>query len=144
MRLAHRAIVVASLACLAMGGACREPRPLASTGSQTPVTRAAPEDSRFTSRRQAMVDRQLRARGIQNGAVLAAMAKVPRHRFVPDSTVDLAYADSPLPIGYGQTISQPYIVAYMSEALEISPARQGARDRHRIRLPGGDPGRAGP
>ena len=57
MRLAGRAIVVASLACLAMGGACREPRPQASTGSQPPVARAAPEDSRFTSRRQAMVDR---------------------------------------------------------------------------------------
>ena len=68
-----------------------------------------------------MVERQIRARGIQNKAVLAAMAKVPRHRFVPQNAVDVAYADSALSIGHNQTISQPFIVAYMSEALAVGP-----------------------
>jgi protein-L-isoaspartate(D-aspartate) O-methyltransferase len=64
-----------------------------------------------------MVEAQLRARGIVHEATLAAMARVPRHRFVPASLASSAYDDTPLPIGEGQTISQPYIVAYMTEAL---------------------------
>jgi len=51
--------------------------------------------------------------------VLAAMLKIPRHLFVPEEMKDMAYRDEPLPIGYGQTISQPYIVAYMTEALKL-------------------------
>ena len=74
----------------------------------------------FRNLRQIMVEQQIRSRGIRNEAVLAAMMKVPRHRFVPEPYVDSAYEDSPLPIGKGQTISQPYIVAYMSEAAEIT------------------------
>jgi protein-L-isoaspartate(D-aspartate) O-methyltransferase len=69
-----------------------------------------------------MVDQQIRARGIADPAVLAAMARVPRHRFVASAFAPLAYRDRPLPIGYGQTISQPYIVAYMTEAAAIAPA----------------------
>jgi protein-L-isoaspartate(D-aspartate) O-methyltransferase len=68
-----------------------------------------------------MVAEQLRSRGIRDPRVLAAMAKVPRHRFVPADEQAEAYADSPLPIGHGQTISQPYIVAFMTEALAIEP-----------------------
>jgi protein-L-isoaspartate(D-aspartate) O-methyltransferase len=68
-----------------------------------------------------MVSEQLRARGIRDPRVLDAMAKVPRHRFVPADQQREAYADSPLPIGHGQTISQPYIVAFMTEALAITP-----------------------
>jgi protein-L-isoaspartate(D-aspartate) O-methyltransferase len=68
-----------------------------------------------------MVEYQLRDRGIENERVLAAMSQVPRHQFVDSSWKDLAYSDRPLPIGHNQTISQPYIVAYMSEAAEISP-----------------------
>jgi protein-L-isoaspartate(D-aspartate) O-methyltransferase len=68
-----------------------------------------------------MVERQIEARGIKSPAVLAAMRKVPRHRFVPAGAVNVAYEDHPLPIGLAQTISQPYIVAYMTEAAEISP-----------------------
>ncbi len=64
-----------------------------------------------------MVEQQLAARGIRDKRVLAAMAKVPRERFVPLYLGHLAYEDGPLPIGEGQTISQPYIVAYMIEAL---------------------------
>ncbi len=66
-----------------------------------------------------MVATQLRPRGIEDESVLAAMARVPRHLFVPASAAPFAYADEPLPIGRGQTISQPYIVAYMTEALRI-------------------------
>ena len=69
-----------------------------------------------------MVERQLRARNIADSRVLTAMATVPRHRFVPASQQSWAYDDRPLPIGYRQTISQPYIVAHMTQALEISPA----------------------
>jgi protein-L-isoaspartate(D-aspartate) O-methyltransferase len=64
-----------------------------------------------------MVDHQLRRRGIKDERVLAAMVKIPRHRFLPDPNEPGAYGDYPLPIGYGQTISQPYMVAVMSEAL---------------------------
>ncbi len=71
--------------------------------------------------RQRMVKQQIIARGIDDPAVLAALQKVPRHRFVPASLQNLAYADQPLTIGYGQTISQPYIVAYMTEAAHLTP-----------------------
>jgi protein-L-isoaspartate(D-aspartate) O-methyltransferase len=71
--------------------------------------------------RRRMIDDQIRARGVTNQAVLDAMRKVPRHLFVPPGLRDAAYDDGPLPIGQGQTISQPYIVAYMTEALGIRP-----------------------
>ena len=71
--------------------------------------------------RRRMVEQQLRARDIKDARVLAAMERVPRHRFVPESVRDEAYNDHPVPIGHGQTISQPYIVGFMSEALEIAP-----------------------
>ncbi|QIZ73828.1 protein-L-isoaspartate(D-aspartate) O-methyltransferase [Oxynema aestuarii AP17] len=86
----------------------------------TPVTKAQ-DTLNFDRARSQMVERQLRDRGIEDPAVLAAMQRVPRHRFVPSDLVDLAYQDSPLPIGYDQTISQPYIVAYMSEVAQIAP-----------------------
>ena len=66
-----------------------------------------------------MVDVQLKARGIKDQKILEAMRKVPRHAFVPENMIPYAYNDEPLPIGEGQTISQPYIVAYMTEALEL-------------------------
>ena len=66
-----------------------------------------------------MVDRQIRSRGISDQQVLDAMERVPRHEFVPDQYKSQAYADHPLPIGHGQTISQPYIVALMSELLQL-------------------------
>jgi protein-L-isoaspartate(D-aspartate) O-methyltransferase len=69
-----------------------------------------------------MVERQLRSGGIADPRVLEAMSKVPRHRFVPEDQQDAAYDDRPLPIGFGQTISQPFIVAFMTEALAVSPA----------------------
>lgn len=71
--------------------------------------------------RQRMVDTQLKARDIRDARVLDAMSKVPRHLFVPESQRADAYSDAPLPIGYGQTISQPYIVAFMTQALHVEP-----------------------
>lgn len=71
--------------------------------------------------RQSMVEHQIVARGIRDERVIQAMRKVPRHLFVPRSVQALAYEDTPLAIGEGQTISQPYIVAYMTEMLEIEP-----------------------
>jgi protein-L-isoaspartate(D-aspartate) O-methyltransferase len=68
-----------------------------------------------------MVDEQLRERGIRDARVLEAMARVRRHLFVPPDQRDAAYGDHPLPIGFGQTISQPYIVAFMTEALGVRP-----------------------
>ncbi|HEX5106935.1 MAG TPA: protein-L-isoaspartate(D-aspartate) O-methyltransferase [Vicinamibacterales bacterium] len=73
------------------------------------------------ARRQVMIDEQIRQRGVTNPRVLDAVGKVARERFVPPELASRAYDDSPLPIGHGQTISQPYIVAYMSEALDVRP-----------------------
>src|SRR5687767_400190 len=82
---------------------------------------AAPQmnEERWTAERQRMVDQQLRARDITSAPVLDAMRRVPRHRFVPDDERASSYSDYPLPIGFSQTISQPYIVAFMSEALDV-------------------------
>jgi protein-L-isoaspartate(D-aspartate) O-methyltransferase len=74
----------------------------------------------FEKQREKMVDVQLKARGIKDQKILEAMRKIPRHTFIPENMIPYAYNDEPLPIGEGQTISQPYIVAYMTEALELS------------------------
>jgi protein-L-isoaspartate(D-aspartate) O-methyltransferase len=84
---------------------------------------AARQDTRAVERAR-MVDEQIAARGIRDSRVLAALREVPRHLFVPPDMVARAYIDSPLPIGYDQTISQPYIVALMTEL-----ARPSAGDR---------------
>lgn len=73
------------------------------------------EEAGYTRARDKMVDSQIVARGISHQATLNAMRKVPRHLFVPASYATEAYSDRPLPIGYSQTISQPFIVAYMTE-----------------------------
>jgi len=76
-------------------------------------------DAAWRVRRLAMVERQIAARGVTDPAVLGAMRRVPRHLFVPEAVRARAYGDHPLPIGEGQTISQPYIVALMTELLEV-------------------------
>jgi len=75
----------------------------------------------FAAQRQQMVQLQLKTRGINDARVLAAMAKVPREEFVAPESRTASYEDGPLPIGYGQTISQPYIVAFMTEQLRPKP-----------------------
>ncbi|PIQ88962.1 MAG: protein-L-isoaspartate O-methyltransferase [Candidatus Omnitrophica bacterium CG11_big_fil_rev_8_21_14_0_20_42_13] len=87
-------------------------------------TAALPEEEMHAVRRQEMVKEQLAARGISDKAVLEVMAKVKRHLFVPESLSRMAYEDRPLPISYGQTISQPYIVAFMTQAAGL-----GSNDR---------------
>ncbi len=79
------------------------------------------ETDPYSREREEMVEFQIRARGIRDERVLAAMRKVPRHLFVPQGLERAAYEDRPLPIGEGQTISQPYIVAVMTEQLDLSP-----------------------
>jgi protein-L-isoaspartate(D-aspartate) O-methyltransferase len=79
------------------------------------------QDGRFRDQRLAMVDKQIAARGVKDARVLDAMRSVPRHEFVPREQVDEAYGDRALPIGEGQTISQPYIVALMTELLGVQP-----------------------
>jgi protein-L-isoaspartate(D-aspartate) O-methyltransferase len=80
------------------------------------------EKKEYAAQREQMVEKQLRRRGIQDAAVLAAMAQVPRHEFVSQDVRAHAYDDLPLPIGSGQTISQPYIVAAMTAALHLLPS----------------------
>ena len=78
----------------------------------------------WDAERRRMVDEQLRARDIRSATVLDAMLRVPRHLFVPEPQRAGAYRDSPLPIGHGQTISQPYIVAFMTQALDLAPGHR--------------------
>ncbi len=79
----------------------------------------ANQAAEFAARRAEMVAAQIESRGIKDTRVLSAMRRVPRHLFVPEELRSHAYDDEPLPIGEGQTISQPYIVAYMTEALGL-------------------------
>ena len=88
------------------------------TGSGSGAQRTARD---WEPDRRRMVDEQLRTRDIRSPRVLDAMLAVPRHLFVPESHRAQAYIDAPLPIGHDQTISQPYIVAFMTQALEIAP-----------------------
>ncbi len=89
---------------------------IANSSAQGPV-----EDSERAAERKAMVDEQIHARGVTNKSVLDAMRRVPRHKFVDAEWQRQAYDDHPLPIGHGQTISQPYIVALMTELLGLKP-----------------------
>ena len=81
------------------------------------ILHCAPQDDKYSKNRDEMVSEQIENRGITNQSTLEALIKVPRHKFVPQNLIERAYDDGPLPIGYGQTISQPYIVAYMTDAI---------------------------
>ncbi len=76
----------------------------------------------YAEKRQRMVSEQIEKRGVKDRAVLEAMRQVPRHLFIPKSRWPMAYADQAVYIGHGQTISQPYIVAFMTEALQLTPS----------------------
>lgn len=80
-----------------------------------------PESNDYAPQRAEMVEKQLRRRGVEDHCVLGAMRAVPRHEFVPEELRARAYEDVPLPIGSGQTISQPYIVGVMTAALHLQP-----------------------
>ena len=106
-------------------GAAASPEPGASptAGSRPmpPVSFSPEEEAAFTEQRERLVDSFIIGQGITDPQVIEAMRVVPRHYFVLPEFLDQAYADHPLPIGYGQTISQPYIVAYMTEVLQLGP-----------------------
>jgi protein-L-isoaspartate(D-aspartate) O-methyltransferase len=87
-----------------------------------PQTIPALESNEYSRLREDMVRQQIMARGVEDPVVLEAMRKVPRHLFVPEKYRAFSYRDHPLPIGQGQTISQPYVVAFMTEALDLEPS----------------------
>jgi protein-L-isoaspartate(D-aspartate) O-methyltransferase len=89
------------------------------TPSRTPELTLGPPDP-YVQVRAAMVQEQIADRDVTDQAVLETMRRVPRHRFIPPQYLDAAYEDHPVPIGYGQTISQPYIVALMTESLKVN------------------------
>lgn len=95
-------------------------QPPAVTPANTPTSAADP----YEQQRQQMVEYQIRQRDVSDKAVLAAMSNTPRHEFVTADYKSQAYQDHPLPIGYGQTISQPYIVALMTELLDLQPGER--------------------
>lgn len=84
-------------------------------GSKSSVT----EEEAFKRQRERMVEKQLASRGIKDKEVLDAMKTVPRHFFIPEENRAFSYSDRPVPIGFGQTISQPYVVAFMTELLKV-------------------------
>jgi protein-L-isoaspartate(D-aspartate) O-methyltransferase len=97
---------------------------LAGCSLQTRMLAQVRPDGDFAGRREMMVRDQIEARGVNDPAVLGAMRRVARHEFVPVEFQASAYDDRPLPIGQGQTISQPYIVALMTELLEMKPGQR--------------------
>lgn len=120
--------VARAVACVApLVGCARQPPADAAPGDSAAARAAAarpaarPGAGEFRGARRRMVERQLRGAGIRDPRVLGAMGRVPRHRFVPPAAVPAAYDDTPLPIGFGQTISQPYIVAFMTQAARVAP-----------------------
>lgn len=121
--LFFKAAVGAALAAACIAGRAETPEAEVLLRSETGAMRA--QRPRFETgeatakRRDKMVESQIAERGVTDEAVLKAMRRVPRHRFVADKQQDRAYEDSPLPIGHGQTISQPYIVARMTEELQL-------------------------
>lgn len=98
----------------------KTPSTLDTTDADT-LTWNRPRFNQRKEERHQMVEEGIISRGITDSAIVAAMKQVPRHFFVPKNYQDLAYADRPLPIGHDQTISQPYIVAYMTKWLEVEP-----------------------
>ena len=81
------------------------------------ILNCTPQDDKYAKTREEMVSEQIENRGITNKLTLDALRTIARHKFVPPNLIERAYDDGPLPIGYGQTISQPYIVAYMTAAI---------------------------
>jgi protein-L-isoaspartate(D-aspartate) O-methyltransferase len=104
----------------------RTPSQTLITNTPIPVTEesAIVEDGDFRDDRLNMVENTIESRGVSNIDVLEAMRAVPRHEFVPPEYISSSYADHPIPIGFGQTISQPYIVAWMTELLELKPGEK--------------------
>lgn len=123
--LFHYSGVVFLVMLLSFVVGCRKeplPSPTAPLPLETSIF-STPSDP-FVKARLRMVVNTIEARGVKDERVLEAMRTVPRHEFVPPEYLDQAYADHPLPIGFGQTISQPYIVAWMTELLNLKPGEK--------------------
>ena len=135
VRTCPRVVALVAALTIATSAACGgEPVSAPSTGkasSAAPVEPSAaassPEDDRFAGARLELVEQSISGAGIKDERVLAAMRRVPRHRFVPEEQVERAYENRPLPIGFGQTISQPYVVALMTELLGIQEGERSLR-----------------
>jgi protein-L-isoaspartate(D-aspartate) O-methyltransferase len=116
------ALLVATVACTREKSGTDKPASNTPNATVTPAPSESPDKTdELTQERDRMVRKTIESRGVKDERVLAALRKVPRHRFVPEPSTSLAYSDRPLPIGYGQTISQPYIVALMTEAVLPKP-----------------------
>jgi protein-L-isoaspartate(D-aspartate) O-methyltransferase len=115
------ALLLSAAALAASAGGCSaKPAPHAGNAGQ-PQPHASASDPEYARARERMVRDQIEARGVREPRVLEAMRRVPRHLFVPEAVRSRAYEDYPLPIGHNQTISQPFIVAWMTEALQVTP-----------------------
>ena len=110
-------ILVILIACLAFSGSCKSA--YSDNGGAPPEKDTLAEEQEYEAARHHMVSSQIIARGVTDSLTIEAMNQVPRHEFVPLDLKKVAYADHALPIGEGQTISQPYIVALMTENLEL-------------------------
>ncbi|HKQ49581.1 MAG TPA: protein-L-isoaspartate(D-aspartate) O-methyltransferase [Phycisphaerae bacterium] len=110
--------------CRPSAGNSAPPPPSGPTASTTTSPAGLPRTTERQTERRRMVDQQMAARDIRDARVLAAMRNVPRHWFVPEDSARSAYDDRPLPIGWDQTISQPYIVALMTQLLAIKPGEK--------------------
>ena len=125
------ALIALALAAIGACDACQPayvageaPRRESTWRTARPSSHRVGDSMDWTAARQRMVDEQLAARGITDARVLAAMREVPRHELIPAADRGLAYGDQPVDIGLGQTISQPYIVALMTELLQVSPGHK--------------------
>jgi protein-L-isoaspartate(D-aspartate) O-methyltransferase len=114
-----RPIAVSALFAAWLAGCDRSPEPRRSPAGEPATEPTAVATDWAQAARQRMVKEQIAARGVDDPRVLAALAKVPRHEFIPEEGRDHAYEDHPVPIGHGQTISQPYIVAIMTQLARL-------------------------
>ena len=115
-RLLPYALLVFTLAGCAVGVPSQD---AATQAGQPFLSAPSPQADPYLPQRLSMVEETIANRGVKDENVLRAVRTVPRHKFVPQEYLEQAYADHPLPIGYGQTISQPYIVAWMTELLDL-------------------------
>lgn len=116
-------VAAAVLFTVACGAPREQARPEAGAPGAGSV-RVGVEQADWDAQRRRMVDQQVQERGVASQRVLEAMRRVPRHRFVPEAVRSQAYEDHPLPIGFEQTISQPYIVGFMTDALQVEPGHK--------------------
>lgn len=121
LRAPGTAMILLASACTDGGEQMRMSSLEQKTNEPVDVEHNEQDEALFRLAREAMVSEQIAARGVRDPRVLAAMRKVPRHELVPEAMRAVAYEDRPLPIGNDQTISQPYVVAFMTEQLRVGP-----------------------